>query len=94
MNKSSGDKHTSTEMLAEEEDLRWDFHPLDLFSNDRKATTTDRCEEDDDCLCVSCVEVPTNYSMLLTDCSHVQRKVVFRAIGLAPAHWLLGRHCG
>lgn len=39
MNESSSDQDTSTEMLAEEEDFRGDFHPLDFLSNDWEAGT-------------------------------------------------------
>jgi hypothetical protein len=41
MNGGSGDEDTSTKVLAEEENLRWDLHPSDLFRYDRKSTTTD-----------------------------------------------------
>jgi hypothetical protein len=88
MDESSGDEDTSTEMLAEEENLRWDLHPLDLFSYDWKAATTDRGEEDNDCKSVSqrgCCVILTS----LTDCSHVQREIIHGAICLASTHRLL-----
>jgi hypothetical protein len=48
MNESSSDQDTSTEVLAEEEDLRGDFHPLDLFSNDWEAGTKDGSKKHND----------------------------------------------
>ena len=53
VDESRGDQDTSTEVLAEEEHLRWNLHPFDLLSNDRKATATDGCEEHNDCCRVS-----------------------------------------
>jgi hypothetical protein len=53
MDESSSNENTSTEMLAEEEDLWWDLHPLDLLCNDGKATTTNGRKEHDDCPNVS-----------------------------------------
>lgn len=41
MDESSGDQNTSTEVLAEEEELRWDLHPLDLLCHDWETTSTD-----------------------------------------------------
>jgi hypothetical protein len=35
-------------MLAEEEKLRWDLHPLDLFGNNWESATTNRGEENND----------------------------------------------
>jgi len=88
MNESGGDEDASTEMLAEEENLRWDLHPLDLFSYDWKAATTDRSEEDDDYSSVSYL----GHCMIwisLTDCSHMQREIVLGAICLTTTHGLL-----
>jgi hypothetical protein len=48
MDESSSDKNTSTKVLAEEEDLRWDLHPSDLLCDDWKTATTNRGEEDDE----------------------------------------------
>jgi hypothetical protein len=48
MDESSGDKDTGTKMLAEEEDLRGNLHPLDLFGHDWETATTDGSEEDND----------------------------------------------
>jgi hypothetical protein len=53
MDESSSNENTSTEMLAKEEDLWWDLHPLDLLCNDRKATTTNGRKEYNDCPDVS-----------------------------------------
>jgi hypothetical protein len=41
MDEGSGDEDTSTKMFAEEENLRGDLHPSDLFRYDWKSTTTD-----------------------------------------------------
>lgn len=88
MDESSGNEDTSTEMLAEEEDLRWDLHPLDLFGYDWKAATTNRSEEDNDCSSISqrycCIIL-----ISLTDCSHVQGEIILGAICLTSTHRLL-----
>lgn len=39
MNECGGDQDTRSEMLAEEENLGWDFHPADSFGDDRKSGT-------------------------------------------------------
>jgi hypothetical protein len=53
MDESSGNEDTGTEMLAEEENLRWDLHPLDLLCYDWEATATDRGKENNDFVVVS-----------------------------------------
>jgi hypothetical protein len=53
MDESGGDEDTGTEVLAEEEDLRWNLHPLDLLCYDRKAAATNRGKEHNDFAVVS-----------------------------------------
>lgn len=48
MNERGSDENTGTKMLAEEENLGRNFHPLDLLGDDRKATAAYRCNEDND----------------------------------------------
>jgi hypothetical protein len=48
MNECSGDQNTGTKMLAEEEDLGWDVHPLDLLRYYRETASSDTGREDDD----------------------------------------------
>lgn len=48
MDKSSGNQDTGTKVLAEEEDIRGNLHPLDLLGNDRETGTEDGCEKDND----------------------------------------------
>ena len=48
MNESSSNKNSSTEVLAEEEDLWWDLHPLDLLCHYWETSTEDGSNEHND----------------------------------------------
>ena len=58
MDKGSGDEHTSTKVLAEEEDLWWDLHPLDLLCHYWETSTEDGSNEHNDLERVS--DVPSD----------------------------------
>ena len=78
MDKSSGDQNTGTEMLAEEEDLGWDVHPLDLLRYYRETTSSDTGRENDDCWgkWTAC----RLNELVLTDGGNVKRKVILGTI--------------
>jgi hypothetical protein len=48
MNESGSNQDTSTKVLAEEEDFRWDLHPLDFLRNHWEAGAEDGSKEDND----------------------------------------------
>jgi hypothetical protein len=50
MDKRCGNQDTGTEVFAEEEDWRWDLHPLDFLCYDWKSSTSNRSSKDDDCV--------------------------------------------
>ena len=50
MDKRCGNQDTSTEVFAEEEDWRWDLHPLDFLGHYWETGTKDRRKEDNDCV--------------------------------------------
>lgn len=89
MDESSSNKHTGTEVLAEEEDLWWDFHPLDFFRNDWESAATNGSKEDDDYGLLAFCWYVKAWSKL-TNCSNVQGKVVKGSILLTSA---TGFHC-
>ena len=60
MDKRRSDKNTSTEMFAEEENLRWDLHPFDLLCDNWKSSTSNGGGEDDDCANIR-KEIASNY---------------------------------
>lgn len=49
MNESRSNQNTGTKVLAEEEDLRGNLHPLDLLGNHWETTATNGSKEDNDC---------------------------------------------
>ena len=53
MDECGGDEDTGTKVLAEEEDLRWNLHPLNLLCYYWKATASNRGKENDDYVIVS-----------------------------------------
>lgn len=48
MHESCCDQYTCTEMLAKEEQLWGNLHPFDLLCYDRKSSSKNGCEEDND----------------------------------------------
>lgn len=48
MDKCSSNEDTGAKVLAKEEGLRWDVHPLDLLSHDWEATSYDAGKEHND----------------------------------------------
>jgi hypothetical protein len=48
MDERRSDQNTSTEVFAEEENLRRDLHPLDLLCDNWKSSTSDGGGENDD----------------------------------------------
>jgi hypothetical protein len=53
MNERSSNQDTSTKVLAEEEDLGGNLHPLDLLRNHRKSSTSYGGGEDNDYTTIS-----------------------------------------
>lgn len=66
MNEGSGDKDTGTKMLAEEEHLWRDFHPLHFLCDHGEASTSNGCSEHNDCMYVTVVRCDPNSAHLQT----------------------------
>lgn len=87
MDKSSGDQDTGTEVLAKEEHLGRNVHPLDLLRYDRKASSSDTGCKHDDCSCKS--NVAFQDGVILTNSNNMERKVIHSIGGLTSTRRLL-----